>query len=246
MPQNEHIELATKRHGRRFDSGERSRKREAREVHRRSQTAQKAHGLKAKLLNKQRYTEKATMKKTINMHRERDNKHATTDSALDKQSAVPAYLLDRQHVSSAKVLSNTVKQKRADRANKYAVPIPKVKPMSDAEMFSVVRSGKRQKKQWKRMINKATFVGDNFTRKPPKYERFIRPRALRFKKAHVTHPDLKCTFQLYIIAVKKNPQSQLYTQLGVMTKGHSRRQAHQHSGQRLSQLRTLLRPASDY
>lgn len=31
--------------------------------------------------------------------------------------------------------------------------------------------------------------------------------------------DLKATFQLQIIAVKKNPQSPLYTQLGVMTKG---------------------------
>ena len=27
-------------------------------------------------------------------------------------------------------------------------------------------------KAWKRQINKVTFVGDNFTRKPPKYERF--------------------------------------------------------------------------
>jgi hypothetical protein len=28
---------------------------------------------------------------------------------------------------------------------------------------------------------------------PPKYERFIRPMGLRFKKAHVTHPELKTT-----------------------------------------------------
>lgn len=31
--------------------------------------------------------------------------------------------------------------------------------------------------------------------------------------------DLKATFQLQIIGVKKNPQSPMYTQLGVMTKG---------------------------
>jgi ribosomal protein S8E len=37
-------------------------------------------------------------------------------------------------------------------------------------------------KEWKRMVTKVTFVGDGFTRKPPKYERFIRPMALRFKK----------------------------------------------------------------
>lgn len=74
-------------------------------------------------------------------------------------------------------------------------------------------------KQWKRMVTKATFVGPGFTRKPPKYERFIRPSGLRFTKAHVTHPELKCTFNLEIIGVKKNPNGPMYTSLGVMTKG---------------------------
>jgi ribosome biogenesis protein NSA2 len=41
------------------------------------------------------------------------------------------------------------------------------------------------------MVTKVTFVGEGFTRKPPKYERFVRPMALRFKKAHVTHPELQ-------------------------------------------------------
>jgi len=91
--------------------------------------------------------------------------------------------------------------------------------MTEEEMFGVVKSGKRQRKAWKRIINKVTFVGDNFTRKPPKFERFIRPMALRCKKANVTHPELKTTFQLDIIGVKRNPQSSLYTGLGVMTKG---------------------------
>ena len=168
-------------------------------------------------------------------------------------------------------------------------------------MFKVMRSGKRQKKQWKRMLTKVTFVGGAFTRKPPKYERFIRPTGaffqpteaalsccdiphasfpsakvvaahdahsastqhgirqvlsrgmtpapselrvgrapsrrhrfhrpvtdadacgaltgLRMKKAHVTHPELKCTFCLEIIGVKKNPNGQTYTALGVITKG---------------------------
>jgi len=58
-------------------------------------------------------------------------------------------------------------------------------------MFKVLKSGKRQKKSWKRMITKVTFVGAGFTRKPPKYERFIRPTGLRMTKAHVTHPELK-------------------------------------------------------
>ena len=42
-------------------------------------------------------------------------------------------------------------------------------------MFKVLHSGKRKKKQWKRMVTKVTYVGPSFTRKPPKYERFIRP-----------------------------------------------------------------------
>eukprot|EP01137_Pigoraptor_chileana_P025308 Opistho-2@94608 len=74
-------------------------------------------------------------------------------------------------------------------------------------------------KAWKRFVTKVTFVGDGFTRKPPKFERFIRPMGLRFKKAHVTHPELAATFNLPIIGVKKNPQSPMYTQLGVITKG---------------------------
>ena len=91
--------------------------------------------------------------------------------------------------------------------------------MTEAEMFKVVKTGKRQKKAWKRKITKITFVGDNFTRKAPKYERYIRPSGLRFKKANVTHPELKTTVRLDILGVKKNPQSNLYTNLGVITKG---------------------------
>ena len=69
------------------------------------------------------------------------------------------------------------------------------------------------------MITKVTFVGQGFTRKPPKYERFIRPSGLRFTKAHVTHPELKCTFNLEMIGVKKNPNGPMYTSLGVVTRG---------------------------
>lgn len=217
MPQNEYIDLHRKRQGRQLDHEERTRKREARMVHKRAEFAQKVHGLRAKQFNAKRFKEKATMKKTIALHEERDNKHKNKEAA--PEGAVPAYLLDRETVNRAKVLSNSVKQKRKEKAGKWSVPIPKVAPITEAEMFKVVRTGKRQKKSWKRMITKVTFVGDGFTRKPPKYERFIRPRALRFRKASVTHPELKTTFQLDILGVKKNPQSPTYTALGVMTKG---------------------------
>lgn len=55
---------------------------------------------------------------------------------------------------------------------------PQVRPVAEVEMFKVLRSGKRRKAQWKRMVTKVTFVGNNFTRKPPKYERFIRPTGM--------------------------------------------------------------------
>lgn len=217
MPQNEHIELFQKRYGRRLDYYEKKRKKEAREPHKRSAVAKKLIGLKAKLYAKKRHSEKITMKKTIQQHSERTNKHKVEEEAAP--GAIPAYLLDREQTSRAKVLSNTIKQKRKEKAGKWEVPLPKVRPIAEDEMFRVMRSGKRQKKTWKRMITKATFVGPGFTRKPPKYERFIRPSGLRFTKAHVTHPELKCTFQLDILGVKKNPNGPMYSSLGVLTKG---------------------------
>jgi ribosome biogenesis protein NSA2 len=217
MPQNEHIEEHSRRYGRRFDAEEKERKRESREAFRRSQHAQTVHGLRAKLYNQQRYREKAEMRKTIAMHEERDNQHAREDEP-DK-GAIPAYLLDREGITKAKVLSNNVKQKRKEKAGKWAVPIPKVRPVSDDEIFKVLRTGLRKKKEWKRVVSKPTFVGENFTRNAPKYERFIRPSGLRMKFANVTHPELQVTVQLRILSVKKNPSSQLYTTLGVLTKG---------------------------
>merc|ERR1711904_97445 len=167
--------------------------------------------------HKKRYQEKAAMKKTIKMHEEKDGKQKDKDSV--PKGAVPSYLLDREAVARTKVLSNMIKQKRKEKAGKWQVPLPKVKAMTEDEMFKILRSGKRKKKAWKRVVNKISFVGEDFTRKPPKFERFIRPSALRFKKAHVTHPELKMTFHLNIVSVKKNPQSQLYSSLGIITKG---------------------------
>lgn len=217
MAQGDYIELHQKRHGKRFDAEERKRKKEARMAHKRARYAQQVHGLRAKLFHKKRHAEKIEMKKKIRMHDERNNQHRD-DSAVP-EGAVPAYLLDREGISRAKVLSNSIKQKRKEKAGKWQVPIPKVRALTEDEMFRAIKSGKRKKKEWKRVINKVCFVGENFTRRAPKYERFIRPMGLRFKKAHVTHPELKTTFYLDILGVKKNPQSGLYTSLGVMTKG---------------------------
>ncbi|KAJ7251500.1 ribosomal protein S8e/ribosomal biogenesis NSA2 [Mycena haematopus] len=200
MEVNEYIEEHIKRHGRRLDYFERKRKKEARAVHRDSAVAQKAFGIKAKILHAKRHAEKVQLKKTLKAHDERNVKQADSSAGGQKD---------------AKALSSAIKQKRKDKAAKYAVPLPKVRGIAEDEMFKVMKTGKSKSKAWKRMVTKATFVGEGFTRKPVKMERFIRPMALRYKKANVTHPDLKATFQLQILGVKKNPQSPMYTQLGV-------------------------------
>jgi ribosome biogenesis protein NSA2 len=217
MPQNEYIEQAQKRYGKRLDHTERMRKREARKVHTRSKMLTKVRGIKAKLAAKARYSEKAEIRKKIREHEVK----GTTERVREKgpKNALPSFLMDRSEADRAKVLSNSLKQKRKEKAGKWAVPIQKVKPVSEDEMLKQMTSGKRGKKSWKRLVNKVTFVGETFTRRMPKFERFIRPMGLRMKKAHVTHPELKATFHLPIIAVKKNPQGKMYTGLGVITKG---------------------------
>ena len=217
MPQNEYMEQHRKREGRRLDHEERERKKEARSAHKKARFAKKVLGIKAKLHAKQRHAEKVQMKKLIKQHEEGQGKKKKEQK--QEEGAMPAYLLDREEQARTKMLANTIKQKRQEKAGRWQVPLPKVRPIAEDEMFRVLRSGKRRKKQWKRVITKATFVGSGFTRKHPKYERFIRPSGLRFKKAHVTHPELKCTFQLEIIGVKKNPNGSTYTQMGVLTKG---------------------------
>lgn len=218
MPQNEYIERAWKLHGKRLDHEERKRKREARAGKEKSSKLKHAFGLKAKIAHKARYREKIELRKKIKAHEEKLAGSKPKVVAQPK-NALPAYLEDRAVADRAKVLTNSMKQKRKEKVGRWSVPIPKVKALTEDEMFKVVKTGKRRRKGWKRLINKMSFVGDTFTRKPPKYERFIRPTSLRQKKAHVTHPQLKATFHLPIIGVKKNPQSKMYTTLGIITKG---------------------------
>lgn len=217
QPQNEYIERHTKRYGRRLDHEERVRKRTAREAHKVSHDAKNLRGFRAKQYAMKRHAQKIQMKKTIKAHEERN---VQSTEAADSSATQPDYLLERGTPSHAKALSSAIKNKRAEKAAKFAVPLPKVRGISEEEMFKVVKTGKKTaKKSWKRMITKPTFVGPDFTRRPVKYERFIRPMGLRYKKANVTHPQLGVTVQLPIISVKKNPNSPMYTQLGVLTRG---------------------------
>lgn len=41
------------------------------------------------------------------------------------------------------MLSNTVKQKRKEKAGKWEVPLPKVRGIAEDEMFKVLKTGKR-------------------------------------------------------------------------------------------------------
>lgn len=182
------------------------------------------------------------MKKRIKAQEEKNVKSSAPEEP--SKTPLPQYLLDRSEATNAKALSSAIKDKRNEKAAKFAVPLPKVKGISEEEMFKVVNTGKKtHKKSWKRMITKPTFVGNDFTRRPVKYERFIRPMGLRYKKANVTQyvlsfffffcvcvcdlscadicqsPEMAVTVQLPILSVKKNPQNPLYTQLGVLTKG---------------------------
>ncbi|KAI1633383.1 ribosome biogenesis protein nsa-2 [Biscogniauxia mediterranea] len=217
MPQNEYMERHAKIHGRRLDHEERMRKRKAREEgHGASEKAQNLRGLRAKLYAQKRHKEKIQMKKQIKAMEERNVQSA---GDRDPSTPLPSYLLDRSNPTQAKQLSSSIKNRRAEKSARYAVPLPEVRGISEEEMFKAVTTGKKGTKSWKRMVTKPTFVPPNFTRRPVKYERFIRPMGLRYKRANVTHPELNVTVQLPILSVKKNPNSQLSTQLGVLSKG---------------------------
>ncbi|CAJ2513484.1 Uu.00g016030.m01.CDS01 [Anthostomella pinea] len=215
MPQNEYMERFTKQHGRRLDHEERTRKREARKGHDASEKAQNLRGLAAKQYAQKRHKEKIQMRKQIKAMEE---KNVQSASDKDPSTPLPNYLLDRNS-NEAKSLSSAIKNRRSEKAARFAVPLPKVRGIADEETFKVIHTGKKATKSWKRMITKPTFVGPDFTRRPVKYERFIRPMGLRYKRCHTTHPELNVTVQLKILSVKKSPQQPLHTQLGVLTKG---------------------------
>ena len=202
MPQGDFIELHQKWHGWKLDHEEWSWKWDAWSVHEEAQKAQTLTGIKAKIHAKMKYKEKVEMKKKIKAHEEKD---AMVKDETKHDGAIPTYLMDREEVNRTKILSNMIKQKRKEKAGKWKVPIDRVQALSEEQMFRVIKTGKWKKKAYKRLVNKATFVPENFVWKPPKLERYIRPSGMRFKKAHVVHPELKTTFCLDIIGVKKNP-----------------------------------------
>jgi ribosome biogenesis protein NSA2 len=177
------MERFAKQHGKRLDHDERKRKRQAREGHAGSEKAQNYRGLRAKLYQEKRRKEKIQMKKQIRAHEERNVK--SSEAAEPSNTPLPAYLLDRSNEQNAKALSSAIKNKRAEKAAKFSVPLPKVRGIAEEEMFKVVKTGKKTaKKSWKRMITKPTFVGPDFTRRPVKYERFVSASCNHLSKIH--------------------------------------------------------------
>ncbi|POS82882.1 TGF beta-inducible nuclear protein-like protein 1, partial [Erysiphe pulchra] len=219
MPQNEYMDRWRKLHGRRLDHEERVRKRIAREGHKASEDAQKLTGLRAKLYQRKRHLEKIQMKKQIKAHEERNVKSSAPNEP--SSTPLPQYLLDRSNPTSAKALSSAIKNKRAEKAAKFSVHCLKFGVSLRKKCLRLSRQGKKQRRNhgsvWLLSPHLLALISQGT--RPVKYERFIRPMGLRYKKANVTHPELGVTIQLPIISVKKNPQNQMYTQLGVLTKG---------------------------
>lgn len=215
MPQNEFVEQHIKKHGRRLDHELKEYKKERRGEKVVARKAKTLFGLKAKLFAKKQRSAKIQLKKDLKV-KESSRKKVEAETGHDP---LPHFLLDREVQERARDINNKIKQQRQEKGARYAVPLPKVQPLPEKEVFGVVASGKRKSKHWKRMVTKPCFVGSDFTRKPPKYERFIRPMAMRFKTAHVSHPELSSTFNLKIIGLKRNPHSEVYTGLGILSKG---------------------------
>ncbi|KAI5150086.1 ribosome biogenesis protein NSA2 [Enteropsectra breve] len=215
MSQNDHVEQSLKIYGRAIDYEIKEAKKAVRSAKLKASKSQILTGMKAKLHHKKLYAEKVQLKK-----QQKVKAACRVEKPQDKDtSALPIYLQDREIHEHGKELSSKLKQKRQEKAAKYTVPVAKVEGVSEADVFGVVSSGKRKQKHWKRFVNKPCFVGPDYTRKAPKFERFIRPMSMRFTKAHVTSTEFKTTFNLPILSVKKNPHSELFTSLGILGKG---------------------------
>ena len=78
------------------------------------------------------------MKKQIKQHEERNVKSAAPQESV---TPIPEYLLDRSQATNAKALSSAIKNKRKESAAKFSVPLPKVRGISEEEMFKVVKTG---------------------------------------------------------------------------------------------------------
>jgi len=220
MPQNQHIELYQKRCKTRmleyFDLCFRKTKKLKREFHEKAHRAQTRLGIEGKICTRTYRSDKIQLRRSNvavdRLYEEKTRQTMTSES-------VPSYLLERKQAELFNHSSKGIRLKRIEKFEKWMLPLPKVRLLAEENLLKVYKSGKRGKKSWKRIVTKVTFQRPNFTRAPPKYERFILPKGLRMTKANVTHIEQKTTVHLCIIGVKKNPNGRVYSSLGIITKG---------------------------
>ncbi|THG05856.1 hypothetical protein TEA_015599 [Camellia sinensis var. sinensis] len=112
VPQGDYIELHKKRNGYRRDHFERKRKKRL----------VKSISLPGLMDHSQFYDTKCMLVQ-LPMYEESSSRRKVDDDV--PEGAIPAYLLDHETMTQAKVLSNTVKQKRKEKAGKWEVPLPK-------------------------------------------------------------------------------------------------------------------------
>ncbi|GAB2246684.1 hypothetical protein Droror1_Dr00002177 [Drosera rotundifolia] len=63
------------------------------------------------------------MPKRLKIHEESSSRRKVDDEV--HEGAIPSYLLDRAQTTRAKIISNSIKQKRKEKAGKWEVPLPK-------------------------------------------------------------------------------------------------------------------------
>jgi len=217
MPQNKYMDIFHNLYGQQLNHDDNKRKKKCRYVHVEAEYARKAVGIKGKLFSKKRLVAKTTLNLPNKISK--IDCQQNSNKKYNYKSAIPAYLLEREQVSTSKSLSTLFKQKRIDKMGKWDVPINNLKRIADEDIFVAKGSTKNCKTKWKKVVTKATFVNPSSTRKLPKYEKFIRPTSLRMSKANVTNPELRTTFRLEILKVNTNPNGQMYTGLGIITRG---------------------------
>ena len=93
---------------------------------------------------KTRRNEKIQMRKRI---RQTEESNVKSTAPEPSSNPLPQYLLDRHNPSNAKAISSAIKNKRSEKAAKYSVPLPKVRGISEEEMFKAIGTGKKTKKK---------------------------------------------------------------------------------------------------
>merc|ERR1712113_1013717 len=215
MPQNDYIQDYQRNHRQILQYYERHLKKKNKTVYIKHT---KMYGLRAKIYARKRFLKKVHTKKTISSFKTHGTPRPEHNTCSKLKNALPVYLLERSKNDSLKFSKNDEEKSWKPKKIK-SLPIPTFRPTLDDSIFKVNSTKKSSSPKQKKKITKVTFVGPSFTPKGPNYEEFIYPNGLRMSEANVTHPELKMTFRLKILGVKKNPNGTIYTNLGVITEG---------------------------